>query len=408
MDLPARSAPTIADRYATWRQRYMRDEPGLDPHSSLPHRYVFYNGDGDNGDAVTCSEAIGYGMLIAVLKHARDDLDALLRYADYFRNERGLLGWQQRRDPRTHRLVPGHEGGEHSATDGDLDCVAALWMAHKLWDDPAYADRARRWGSALLQHCVHPTTGALLVGDWAHPNFLTASGNGQHRSTRRRASKAKGKIRRLLARLGFKRMAVPDAQWLTRPSDFIMAHLALFARRHTEKSREWTRVLEVTRSIMDAQHRLHPDTGLVADFLVWNGSRAAYLPAKGKVLESSHDGDYNWNSCRVPWRLAHYYLASKDAAVEPHMRALVRFFETKCRDGMVYAGYKLSGQAFVKYTDLAFLAPAAYCLEVMGSAKAGAVRRRVDEAYADASYFGETIAMLTLLQTGANALDLLA
>ncbi|KAI9595189.1 Six-hairpin glycosidase-like protein [Syncephalis fuscata] len=357
----------------------MRDEPGLNSNPNLPCRYVFYNGSGDNGDAVTCSEAIGYGMLIAVLHNSRDDFDALLRYADCFRNNRGLLGWQQRRDPNTRRLVPGENGGENCATDGDLDCVAALWMAGNRWGTTQYTQSACEWGNAILKYCVHPTTKALLIGDWAHPGHMkTGSGS-----------------------------EAVDEQWLTRPSDFIIAHLSLFSKKHTEKNAEWARVMDVTRTIMNNQYKLNPNTGLVADFLVWDSRRKMYMPAKGQVLESSHDGDFNWNSCRVPWRLTHYYLTSQDSSVEPHLQALVKFYETKCRDGTVYAGYKLNGTPFVNYTDLAFLAPAAYCLEAMGSSMADVVRRRVNEAYSDASYFGETIALLTILQASKAAIDLL-
>ncbi|KAI8058282.1 Six-hairpin glycosidase-like protein [Syncephalis plumigaleata] len=395
----------IANRYSVWRKRYIRDEPNLNSNSDLPCRYVFYNGTGENGDAVTCSEAMGYGMLISVLMNARDDFDALLRYVDYFRNNRGLLGWQQRRDPNTGRLVPGKEGGENSATDGDLDCIAALWMAGKRWNTTQYTQSARNWSNAFLKYCIHPTTNAMLVGDWAHPDFLT-TGRGS-RSNKKQLAKRLGKVRSFLRRLGFKTTDESDAQWLTRPSDFIMAHLVLFSKKHTEKSEEWTRVTSMTRSILNSQYKLNPNTGLVADFLVWNPRREMYLPAKGEVLESTNDGDYNWNACRVPWRLGHYYLTSGDDAVESHMKALAHFFVTKCHDGEVYAGYKLNGTKLVDYTDLAFLAPAAYCLDIMDNPAASTFRRRMEEAFSDATYYGETIAMLTLLQTSGNSLELL-
>ena len=49
----------MEQKYQQWCQTYMRSSPqGL---------YCFYNESGDNGDAVTCSEAHGYAMLIAVL-----------------------------------------------------------------------------------------------------------------------------------------------------------------------------------------------------------------------------------------------------------------------------------------------------------------------------------------------------
>lgn len=48
--------------------------------SSPMGMYCFYNGSGDNGDAVTCSEAHGYAMLIAVLHGNQSDFDGLLSF----------------------------------------------------------------------------------------------------------------------------------------------------------------------------------------------------------------------------------------------------------------------------------------------------------------------------------------
>ncbi|RKP07245.1 Six-hairpin glycosidase-like protein, partial [Thamnocephalis sphaerospora] len=316
--------------------RYLRNEEGLNQ-SQASHLYVAYNANGELGDAVTTSEAHGYGMLIVAMYGKRSDFDGLLRYADYFRNARGLLGWQQRRDPYTGRLVPGIEGGENSATDGDVDCAAALWMAARRWSAECYAARARAWCDAILAHCVHPQRHTLLVGDWAHPRLTGAAAAA----------------------------TTTDASMLTRPSDYCLLYLTMFSSRHQERAMEWLQVVNATRRCINTQFHLHPQTGLVADFLVWDVQQAMYMPAPGKVLESMHDGHFYWNACRVPWRLAHYYLHTHDSAVEGHLRAFVRFLEANCANGLVYAGYQLDGRPLVNYTDLAFLAPAAFCLWVM-------------------------------------------
>ncbi|KAI9594829.1 Six-hairpin glycosidase-like protein [Syncephalis fuscata] len=360
---------STASRYTTWRQRYLRDEPSLG--SGQPCRYVAYNTDGSNGDAITTSESSGYGLLISVLNNAREDFDAILRFTDHFMNSRDLLGWQQRREQGSGRILPGNNGGENSATDGDLDCVAALWMAHKRWGNNQYADRARRWGNAILNHCINSDTGAIVLGDWANFNKWD------------------------------------DKRWLTRPSDYVLGHLTMFSRKHTDRSDAWNRVINATRSIMNSQYKLNPNTGLVADFLKWDSGRNMYMPANGFVQESSHDGDFNWNACRVPWRLAQYYFYTRDSSVLPHLQALVRFFEARCSNGYVLAGYQLNGQGYVNYTNLAFLAPAAYCLKIMNSPLANTVFGQMDQAYPSATYYGETISLITLLQAERSSLDLM-
>ncbi len=66
----------------------------------------------------------------------------------------------------------------------------------------------------------------------------------------------------------------------------------------TERAKEWKQVLDSTIAVLQHQLRLHPQTGLLADFLVYDHSERCYKPCEGKVLEKDNDGEYNWNSCR--------------------------------------------------------------------------------------------------------------
>ena len=70
-------------------------------------------------------------MLISVLKRNQQDFDAV-RYFDQWLNPRGLMQWQQRKD-RNGRFVKGSEGGDNSATDGDVDIATALFLAARVW-----------------------------------------------------------------------------------------------------------------------------------------------------------------------------------------------------------------------------------------------------------------------------------
>ena len=52
------------------------------------------------------------------------------------------------------------------------------------------------------------------------------------------------------------------------------------------------------------------DAGLVPDFICDVNSKP--IPSKPHYLESRYDGYYNYNACRVPWRIATDYLLTGD------------------------------------------------------------------------------------------------
>ena len=66
-----------------------------------------------------------------------------------------------------------------------------------------------------------------------------------------------------------------------------------------------------------------------------------------------HDDDTG-KLCRAPWRLAIYYLQSRDERILPLLQAQLRFFEAQTQ---ISAGYKLDGTAGETYSNIAFQAP---------------------------------------------------
>ena len=72
----------------------------------------------------------------------------------------------------------------------------------------------------------------------------------------------------------------------------------MLMQEDTKRSKEWKQVLDSTIAVLQDQLALHPETGLLADFLVYSPSKKHYRPAKGKILEKENDGEYGWNSCR--------------------------------------------------------------------------------------------------------------
>ncbi|KAL4398996.1 O-glycosyl hydrolase [Malassezia pachydermatis] len=324
--------------------------------------YCFYNGSGDNGDAVTCSEAHGYAMLIAVLHGNQADFDGLLQFFLNFRNERGLMKWQVRMNSHSGQLYVA-EDAEDCATDGDIDIATALFLAHRNWPHGsqmfpagAYQYEAANLSDALLAHCIHPHLNVPLLGDWCNMDD-------------------KDNCR------------LYDS---TRSSDFILSSFLLFHFKHPnpQSRARWQQVLESTLEVALSQLNINK-SGLIADFLVYD-KRHGWHPAKGKHLESKHDGDMSWNACRTPWRLAHYYAVTGDQRILPLLQAMMNTL-SHCQFPSIPAGLRLrDGKGLVDYSSRAFIAPAGYLAYVLGNSQGhmAAVRALDDE---EPEYFGDSI-----------------
>lgn len=344
---------SLADqKYDHWRQKYIR--------SSSKGIYVWYNDSGENGNAVTVSEAMGYGMLISVLKRNQPDFDGMLAFFEAFKNRNGLMMWQI---DDSMRPANGEEGMT-SATDGDIDIAAALFLAARVWGRGGpqgnidYRAKATDLSRAIHRCNINHTTNMPNLGDWAVPGS--------------------------------------KLEHVTRGSDFILSHFLLFYQEDTQMRGQWQAVIEAVLSATMAQYSLHPNTGLIADFMQWKHGQ--WKPVHGKILESEKDGDYNYNSCRAPWRLAHYYHLSRDQRILPILHAQAAFFRREIENrGEIRAGYKLDGKPTVDYGDRCFTAPIIYLFWALGDMEM--TNRAADMLNDDEEqYFGATIDMLATLQ----------
>lgn len=353
----------MEQKYQYWCQTYMRSSPqGL---------YCFYNASGENGDAVTCSEAHGYAMLIAVLHGNQRDLDGLLAFFLAFRNEHGLMKWQVCQDKNFALYV--NEDGEDCATDGDIDIATALFLAHKRWPGGspmyppgAYLAEGAALSDAILRYCIHPELHTPLLGDWA---------NCDDKQNRRLYNS-------------------------TRSSDFILSGFLLFHKMHpsAEARAQWQTVLESTLAAAISQLNVSK-SGLIADFLE-HDKHKGWVPASGKLLESKYDGEMSWNACRTPWRIAHYYAVSGDERVLPLLQAMHHTL-TSHNFPSVPAGLRVKdGKPLVDYSERAFIAPVGYLAYALGDSTShmAAIRALDDE---EPGYFGDSIDLLIAEQAMA-------
>lgn len=322
----------VGTYYTAWRSRYLKTVSG----SSPTQKYVYYNLEGmaSPSNAVSCSEGHGYGMLATAMMagydaNAHTDFNALYYFykAHTSANNPALMSWQQ--ISSNGQILDNVADGDDSATDGDMDIAFALLLADRQWASNGsinYKAEAVKIIQAILKSEVNQTEWILKLGDWATDG----------------SSYGKG----------------------TRSSDFMLGHLRTFAKYDATNAVQWTNILNRTAGIVTYQFTSggSASTGLMPDFFTKN-SAGKYVPVTGTFLESKHDGDYDWNACRDPWRLSMDYLMNGSTTLQAQLTKLNAWIIAKTggKPSNVKAGYYVkngtNGNAYVTYNELAFTAP---------------------------------------------------
>lgn len=318
--------------YNEYKKKYIKQNP----YNSNQY-YVWYNDGGWNGDAITVSEAHGYGMIITAMMAGHDAqaktlFDGMYRYfrAHPSVQDPDLMAWQQAN--RGGAIV--NINGANSAIDGDMDIAYSLLLADKQWGSGGainYRAEAVKVINAIMDHEVHPVHYHLQLGDWVQ-------GSGTN----------------------------PDYRNATRPSDFMLQHVKEFHKATGDN--RWVRVKDTTyKAIQDLYTNYAPATGLLPDF-AYRAADGTYKPvseftwntSNGYFLESEFDGDYNYNSCRTPWRIGTDYLITGNNNSRQLLTTLNTFIKAKhTQPGQIWSGYSLDGQTKLSPWDggMDFTAP---------------------------------------------------
>lgn len=317
----------VKNFYNFWKSKYLKQNP-----LNLEQYFVFYNIDGTSlpRNAVSVSESHGHGMLATAImagydQNAKQYFDGLYRFykAHPSINNSSLMGWQQIMDVYCN-IVDNPDGGNDSATDGDMDIAYALLLADSQWGSKGtinYLNEAKGIITAIMKNEVNQTEWILKLGDWVNDN------NQKYGSG-------------------------------TRTSDFMISHLKAF--ENMTGDHKWNKV---TNKIYDIVNNLFHcyslNTGLLPDFSIKHNSH--YKPAPPFYLETPYDGDYNWNACRTPWRLSIDYLLTGDKRELPLLRQLNTWIKIKTGENpyKIRAGYYLNGCHVPRpfNNSLAFIAP---------------------------------------------------
>lgn len=357
--------------YAKWRAKYLRVAPG-----AKDQRFVDYNAEGHahkGKDPRSVSEGHGYGMLATVLmadaatdQTAHDEFDALYRFfrAHPSRFSPDLMAWLQAGPKLTNAE------GDDSASDGDEDIAYALLLADKQWGSHGainYAGEARKVIAAILAYEVNRETRTIQLGDWAHEDRAKATA--------------------------------------LRSSDIMPQHWVAF--RAATENPYWEDVIGQGYLILDQLFQAHAhQTGLIPDFMVLRDG--SYQPPRGKFLEDKHDGDFSYNACRTPWRLATDYLLNDVRTARLQLQTLNAWARMKTGGDprRLSAGYTLAGKPLDEDDHAAcFIAPLAV------SAMIGPDQQWLDalwqtllarDADRDDDYYSNSVKLLCLIVASGN------
>ncbi|GGO92833.1 glycosyl hydrolase family 8 [Wenjunlia tyrosinilytica] len=299
----------VVNFYNKWKSYFIKQNCGNG-------WYEVYAADADHPYV---AEAQGYGMVITALMAGSDPdakkiFDGILKYvlAHKSVNNSNLHAAEQDKSCKS-------VNGSDSATDGDLDIAYGLLLADKQWGSDGtndYLDLAKKRINAIKASELNSSTKLMKLGDWS-------SGSDDK---------------------------------ISRTSDWMAGHFKAFKAATGDTT--WDAVLSKTQTVIaNLQSSYAPDTGLLPDFVV--NTTTTPKPAPGEVLEDEHDGHYNWNACRDPWRIGSDAVINGDAKSKTAARKLNAWVKTKTagNPSKIYDGYKLNGSAFSSNNEPAFFAP---------------------------------------------------
>jgi endoglucanase len=359
----------VANFYETWKNEYLKQ-----PANKSDEYYIFYNDKGyaEPKNAVTVSEAHGYGMMITAIMAGSQDkkyFDGLYRFykAHGSDNDPSLMAWQQVKD-KSGKII-NTPGDADSATDGDMDIAYSLLLAHRQWGSEGeidYLDSAEDILDAIMSNEINRSQSLVKLGDWAEDN-----------------DDAYGES--------------------TRSSDLLLNHFKTFEA--ATGNEEWKGVTDKAYAIIHSIYEEESsNTGLMPDFIL--RSNGEYQPAQADFLEGENDGNYSWNSSRTPWRYTLDYLLTGDDRALPQLKKINDWIkaETDGNPENIQSGYTLSGKAVEEGNSTSFVAPFMVSAMVDSSNQqwinllwSRTIRERDDD-----DYFANTIKLQTMIVASGN------
>ena len=353
--------------YEYWKETYVIDA-GRSPNGNPVYRIAF--GKDQPGRDMTVSEGQGYGMIIVPLmagfdEDAQEIFDGLWEFARTHPSEADsrLMDWK----------IPDTENGNVSAFDGDADMAYGLLLADAQWGSDGrinYKAEAETYMRAILESTIGSESHLPMLGDW---------------------TKQYGEV---------------YSQYTPRSSDFMLVNFRAFGR--ATRDAVWTDIIWQSQYVMnEIQSNYSPVSGLMPDFIVLAGDAHIPEPAPPEFLEGPHDGHFNYNAGRVPWRVGSDAVLNNDESSRAIAQKISHWIETSTNGdpANIRAGYELDGTPLPNsdYFTTFFVAP-------MGVAAMSDpdqqewLNRVYDAVYAEhIDYYEDSVNLLCLLVMSGNA-----
>lgn len=290
---------SVRSFYVKWKERYLNDDAGEGQY------YIWAEGAaGSNKKCV--SEGQGYGMMIVSFMAGYDTLaqkiyDGLFKYYKQHPGKKSpfLMAWAQ------NNFFKNVDGS--SAADGDMDIAYSLLLANVQWGTDGsinYLKEAQSLIAAIKQEEINAKTFSVLLS-----NSIEADSKDY---------------------------------FDMRSSDFMPAHFKVF--RDATNDGLWDKVINSNYRLFSfLQNKYSADAGLLPDFI--QHINTSPTPSIPNYLESKYDGKYNYNACRVPWRIATDYIINGDIRSKAIVEKINKWIKetTQNNPDNISAGYTLEG-----------------------------------------------------------------
>ena len=215
-------------------------------------------------EGAVVSEGIAYGMLLSVAMADQALFDGLWKFYQDHADKNGLMNWKT-----TKCEAPGNNNA-NAATQPDLDATMALIQASSRWPNAAagYLAKAEALAGKIVQFETDMCDGLRILrpGD----AFGGCSDPGDKRIN---------------------------------PSYFSPGYYKVFAKYFSAQAATWS-------ALRDASYQL---------YAIYQARMSNLVPDWSAPDGSSNDGQYWYDACRTPWRVAVDYAWSGDTRAKTFM-----------------------------------------------------------------------------------------
>ncbi len=258
-------------------------------------------------DDITTSEGQSYTMLRAVWQSDKETFDKTWEWTKTTiqRKDDKLFSWKWGQLPDGSYGVLTDQGGQNTASDGDVDIALSLVMAASRWQQQDYLDDAQ----AIIKDIWDKEV--IIVNDKPY-----------------------------LASNNLEKQSMTDA--VMNPSYFAPYAFRLFAK--VDPDHPWDQLVdssyELLNQSMDEQLDKAKSAGLPPDWFLMNKTTGAIRAAEGDLTTN-----YGFDAMRTPWRLALDYQWNNEPRAKATLEKMRFLSDEWDKQTKIYSTYAHDGAA---------------------------------------------------------------